>query len=244
MTTLAPPPPDYAPQRRPAARAGAAQRRRRRAAPKQRRSKPARRGPGQPEHRPQAARARGRLPAAHRGADLRSSRACSALSAREGGGRRPRARLGQALPPRQPQQRDQGRRLPRADRRRRRGVVTDTADDIDSAEEIFDEVLGLDLPRRPPRRHRDGPRAREAFYTYVEAFVDNPNAAGRTDAEGETALVDKNHEVDGRLDALRETIDEAVAERRRRVRAHRGRPADDPVHRPGRRPAVPPCSRA
>ena len=91
-------------------------------------------------------------------------------------------------------------------------VVTDTSDDIASAEEIFDAVLALDLPADLLDDVEMARVPAQGFYTYVEAFVENPNGAGRTDAEGETALVDKNHEVDGRLDALRGTIDEAVAD--------------------------------
>ncbi|WP_374454231.1 methyl-accepting chemotaxis protein [Nocardioides sp.] len=90
-------------------------------------------------------------------------------------------------------------------------VVTDTADDIASANEIFDEVLALDLPADLLDDIQMARVTADSFYTYVEAFVENPNAAGRTDAEGETALVDKNHEIDNRLEALREKIDEDVA---------------------------------
>ncbi|CUR62180.1 hypothetical protein NOCA170126 [metagenome] len=91
-------------------------------------------------------------------------------------------------------------------------VVTDTADDIASAEEIYDEILGYDLPEDILEDIATSRVYAEAFYTYVGDFVEDPNAAGRTDAQGETDLVDQNHDVDGRLEKLRDTIDEAIVQ--------------------------------
>ena len=91
-------------------------------------------------------------------------------------------------------------------------VVTDTADDIASAEEVFDTLLALDLPEDIRDEIAAARTVADDFYAYVAEFVEAPNAGARTDAEGETALVEQNHELDESLEALRVHVADALAD--------------------------------
>ncbi len=83
-----------------------------------------------------------------------------------------RIRVGRALPPRQPQQRGQGRRVPSPGRWSRHGGSRDRQrDDVASAREVLATLDALELPADVRASLDDLGPAADQYYTFVETFV-------------------------------------------------------------------------